>query len=373
MSSTKTSKRAGGVLCLELGTGEPDADGNRWHQIGLTGTWKGHAFGEFSLDQKLFDQIKGNFAAKSNDVVVDYDHKSLSFFAKDSKAGGWIKDVEIRSPGKTATLHALIDWTDSAREQIDAKEFRYLSPTFCFDATDPVTGKKVGGVLDSVALTNRPFLDELPEIQQAMLDRLFANHPKVEQTAMNETELKALRVTLGLPDDASVDACIAAAVRPDLKPLAVALGVESAEVPALVGAIETLQAAKVAADTLAEKHATAAASVATLEQQARIDKATKAGKVVEQNRAYVEAIALDAKAFDLWFAAAPAVVKLGKTPPPKTPAVHALNEETATPEQWVAAYNKLPENLKLEARESGCDPAVYVQANFDDFRAQGIC
>jgi hypothetical protein len=60
--------------------------------------------------------------------------------------------------------------TDRARQLIAAKEYRYISPAIRWGAKDKVTGKGTGTVLTSVALVNKPFLEEMPEIQLCELD-----------------------------------------------------------------------------------------------------------------------------------------------------------------------------------------------------------
>jgi phage I-like protein len=47
---------------------------------------------------------------------------------------------------------------------IAGREYRYISPAIRWGAKDKVTGKATGTVLTSVALVNKPFLEEMPEI-----------------------------------------------------------------------------------------------------------------------------------------------------------------------------------------------------------------
>jgi hypothetical protein len=54
--------------------------------------------------------------------------------------------------------------TERARQLIGAREYRYISPAIRWGAKDKVTGKTTGTVLTSVALVNKPFLEEMPEI-----------------------------------------------------------------------------------------------------------------------------------------------------------------------------------------------------------------
>jgi phage I-like protein len=54
--------------------------------------------------------------------------------------------------------------TDRARQLIASRKYRYISPAIRWGARDKVTGKSTGTVLTSVALVNKPFLEEMPEI-----------------------------------------------------------------------------------------------------------------------------------------------------------------------------------------------------------------
>lgn len=97
------------------------------------------------------------FAASVNektigiDSNIDYEHK-----ARDGKAAGWVKSAEV----KGNDLYLNVEWTDPAREAIQAKQWRYFSPEFTDEWTD-AEGNKHKDVLLGGALTNRPFLKNL--------------------------------------------------------------------------------------------------------------------------------------------------------------------------------------------------------------------
>jgi hypothetical protein len=57
-----------------------------------------------------------------------------------------------------------------ARQLIKNREYRYVSAAFAKDYPDRKTGESQGLTLTSVALTNQPFLDELPEIWLSVTD-----------------------------------------------------------------------------------------------------------------------------------------------------------------------------------------------------------
>ena len=102
--------------------------------------------------------MKEAFDRRGTDVVVDYEHQSLS--GMKAPAAGWVKELWVKEDG----LWGRVEWTDEARRLIEAREYRYLSPVVFFDYPDPVTGETLQAYLDSVALTNRPFLPDAPAV-----------------------------------------------------------------------------------------------------------------------------------------------------------------------------------------------------------------
>lgn len=174
-----------------------------WHQLALEGSWSGHWMGPFSLDEKILGQMVHYQTAKGIDTVVDYEHASI--FADKAPAAGWIKNLEVRKlDDGQSTLWGQIDWTQTAAEHIKAKEYRFLSPTILFNTRDRKSGALTGASLQSVALTNRPFLTELPEVRLNSLGSAFSQYFE-EEDSMNEAQYRALCETLGLAASATPD------------------------------------------------------------------------------------------------------------------------------------------------------------------------
>ena len=116
------------------------------------GTWVHPKAGEFTIDEHNARQMADNFAGLGVDVVIDYEHQTLS--GAKAPAAGWIKGLGVEADG----LYAAVEWTEEAQRLIAAKEYRYWSPVFDFTAKDPRTGNRIGAVLHSLALTNTPLL-----------------------------------------------------------------------------------------------------------------------------------------------------------------------------------------------------------------------
>ncbi len=152
-----------------------------WLKIGISGKWEGHSNGTFELNQATFDQMVSNFEKSGVDIVCDYEHQTL--YGDRAPASGWIKKIPMSLKSENGELFAKIDWTDAAKAYILSREYRYLSPVFAPNTTSQIDGTNIGWTLHSVALTNKPFLQELDEVR---LNKL--NNQTKEETPMTEQE-----------------------------------------------------------------------------------------------------------------------------------------------------------------------------------------
>jgi phage I-like protein len=189
-----------------------DASQTSWVQLALEGKWSGHWMGPFSLTGQMFDQMVQHFDAATVDTVVDYEHATV--FADEAPAAGWVKAVERRGggEGRANELWGQVEWTERAAGMIRAREYRYLSPTITFNTKDRKTGQLTGASLHSVALTNKPFLQELPEVRLNSLRRALLGSQLSEEESMNREQFLALCAALGLdPSTTTSEQAIAAA------------------------------------------------------------------------------------------------------------------------------------------------------------------
>ncbi|MDO8776601.1 MAG: phage protease [Burkholderiaceae bacterium] len=123
----------------------------------------------------------------------DYEHQALlsEKNGQPAPASGWASAFAWR-PGQG--LYALnVQWTDKAKQMIDANEYKYISPVIAYDGVSGV----VSGIVNA-SLTNIPALDMSPVATETMarLNALSFSQPP-EQSTMNEV-LKALLESLGL-------------------------------------------------------------------------------------------------------------------------------------------------------------------------------
>lgn len=131
--------------------------------IATTGTWVKDGK-RFSITHDDLKNIVSNFSAsKKGTVVCDYEHASEQpGVARGGpvKAAGWIGGMDLIG----GTLYADLEWNDAAAAMIRAGEYKYVSPAIDWGAKDKETGDPIGAKLTSLALTNHPFLEELPAL-----------------------------------------------------------------------------------------------------------------------------------------------------------------------------------------------------------------
>jgi len=138
--------------------------------------------GDFTADGESMAEIISYFAARGNDIVIDYEHQTLE--GGQAPAAGWIKELQDRGPDG---LWARAEWTEKAKEYLANKEYKYLSPVVLVRRAD---NKAVA--IHSVALTNAPAISGVRPI-------VNKDGKKKEDDNM-EKFLEQLANTLGLKD-----------------------------------------------------------------------------------------------------------------------------------------------------------------------------
>jgi phage I-like protein len=166
------------------------ADGLGRIPILVTGSWvKGGR--DVSFTREELSQAVENFEKLANhDLNVDYDHacedleraageptpsagrilaldqpEEFREMENGKRETGRTSDVSrVPSPESRFILYGRYEPTARARTLIKNREYRYVSAAFAKDYPDRKTGESQGLTLTSVALTNQPFLDELPEV-----------------------------------------------------------------------------------------------------------------------------------------------------------------------------------------------------------------
>ena len=100
-------------------------ESGQWVQLLPAGRFQGRDGRSFALDNP---QAVLAETAKRGDLPIDYEHQMDDPAARPAsgevRAAGWIKQIEVRADG----IWGLVDWTETARNMIQAREYRYLSP-----------------------------------------------------------------------------------------------------------------------------------------------------------------------------------------------------------------------------------------------------
>lgn len=139
--------------------------------------------GEFDVDGESLSAMKAQIAERGVDLVVDYEHQTLT--GDRAPAAGWVKELFAED----GHIKARVEWTHPAKQYLENKEYRYLSPVITVRKED---NKAMG--LHSLALTNTPAIAGMAPI---------VNSSTFEGGKINMNELiKKLAAALGLGEDA---------------------------------------------------------------------------------------------------------------------------------------------------------------------------
>lgn len=109
--------------------------------------------GDFIVDGESFQMIQGNMQRRAIDIVVDYEHQTLT--SSQAPASGWVKGLSLGNDG----IYAEVEWTNRAKSFLSNKEYRYISPVVLVRKSD----RKVS-LLHSIALTNTPAINGMVPI-----------------------------------------------------------------------------------------------------------------------------------------------------------------------------------------------------------------
>lgn len=266
--------------------------------------------GEFNVDAESFELMKAKIAQHGVDLVVDYEHQTLKDVQ--APAAGWVKELILDD----GNIKAKVDWTPRAREYLENREYRYVSPVITVRKSD---GKAVG--LHSIALTNTPAIE-------GMTPLVNKTDPEGGQNPMNEL-LKTLAGLLGLAEDANEEQVVEAVTAlkaaadhkdpPDDKDAIVAnktvcemLGLKAgAPTEEVTAKIAGLQAGANSDPALAEEVKSLKAQLAERDADEAVETALKAGKLTPAQKDWAKSYALsDPKGFAGFVEKAPQVVTM---------------------------------------------------------------
>lgn len=299
--------------------------------------------GEFYVDDESVDLMRQHFKERRLDIVVDYEHQTLNDVQ--APAGGWIKDFYA----KDGAVVAKVEWTPKAKQYIENKEYRYLSPVVMVRKSD-----KKAVILHSVALTNTPAIDGMYTIKNSI---------DIGDVEMDEL-LKQLIELFGLPETATEEEVIAKVKeikgkepeKPEEnkedkeeivanKAVLEVLGLkEGADQEAVLGKIMELK--NPAGGANATKLQELETKIMKREAQEKVTLALKEGKITKAQEQWALQYALTApKGFDEYLKNAVAVVPMGEL---------SVNKEIAEVDNnTVVSVNKLFGYSKEEIEKYG--------------------
>ena len=145
--------------------------------------------GEFDVDEESLAAMKEQIAQRGVDLVVDYEHQTLT--GERAPAAGWVKELFAED----GHIKARVERTIPAKQYLENKEYRYLSPVVNVRKAD---NKAVG--LHSLALTNTPAIEGMNPI---------VNSDNFEG-GQHSMDIKKLAELLGLSEDATEEQVVEA-------------------------------------------------------------------------------------------------------------------------------------------------------------------
>ncbi|MDX7808703.1 phage protease [Aeromonas caviae] len=304
-----------GLAVLDAVLG-PSDDG--WHQLLPVGPFKardGRPFdvpgGHWQLDKTIATTLINRAKALGQDILIDYDHQTLKVDqnGQPAPAAGWYNGDEIEWR-EGEGLFIKPRWTERAAALVAAKEYRFLSAVFPYDAQ----GRPLE--LRMTAITNDPGVVGMQALAALSAQLIQPGQPATpahaahKETPMNEL-LKKLLAKLGIeltgdPTDeqlqkalTEIDSLQASAKKaPELE---AALSAEKTALAALKaqttsvqqgGQVDLAQFVPVATyNALVTQVAALTAQVDTTDAATLIKEARTAGKVVAAEEEYLTAFA----------------------------------------------------------------------------------
>ncbi|WP_368175948.1 phage protease [Aeromonas sp. s1(2024)] len=187
-----------GLAVLDAALG-PSDDG--WHQLLPVGPFKardGRPFdvpgGHWQLDKTIATTLINRAKALGQDILIDYDHQTLKVDqnGQPAPAAGWYNGDEIEWR-EGEGLFIKPRWTERAAALVAAKEYRFLSAVFPYDAQ----GRPLE--LRMTAITNDPGVVGMQALAALSAQLIQPGQPATltKENSMNEL-LKKLLAKLGI-------------------------------------------------------------------------------------------------------------------------------------------------------------------------------
>lgn len=190
-----------------------ESDNVKWVKAWRYSVWEHPKYGTIDITPQLGLEFKSRFdeGVLGREHLINYDHGLDP--AKGGKAAGTILDIDPREDG----IYYKVMFTPVALSEIQAGEWRYLSPEYKDEWIDPETFEEFTNVPIDLAITNTPYFKHMgplnfsefgiePEEKQAPIDPPKGGH-EVDDLLKKFAE----KLGLEIADDANEEDVLAAA------------------------------------------------------------------------------------------------------------------------------------------------------------------
>ncbi|MBL0611870.1 phage protease [Aeromonas jandaei] len=301
----------------------PQGDG--WYQLLPVGPFKARdgrpfdvASGHWQLDGQIAAALIARAKALGQDLLIDYDHQTLKTDqnGQPAPAAGWYNSDEI-AWGEGQGLFIKPRWTERAAALVAAKEYRFLSAVFPYDAQGRPLELRMTAITNDPGVVGMQALAALSALPASSLmstqpgQLATSSHVTQQEKSMNE-HLIALLGKLGIQPSADGQftaeqgtAALAAldtlqAIAKKAPELEAALTAERTSLAALKATVSTGQGGQIdlakyvpveTYNALVTEVATLSAKVETTDAATLIKEARTQGKVVAAEEEYLTAYA----------------------------------------------------------------------------------
>ncbi|MFM5618487.1 phage protease [Aeromonas veronii] len=301
----------------------PQGDG--WYQLLPVGPFKARdgrpfdvASGHWQLDGQIAAALIARAKALGQDILIDYDHQTLKTDqnGQPAPAAGWYNSDEI-AWREGQGLFIKPRWTERAAALVAAKEYRFLSAVFPYDAQGRPLELRMTAITNDPGVVGMQALAALSALPASSLmstqpgQLAISSHVAQQEKSMNE-HLIALLGKLGIQPSADGQftaeqgtAALAAldtlqAIAKKAPELEAALTAERTSLAALKATVSTGQGGQIdlakyvpveTYNALVTEVATLSAKVETTDAATLLKEARTQGKVVAAEEEYLTAYA----------------------------------------------------------------------------------
>lgn len=161
MVNVPDAKRASESVIFDVSRTFAEADlenaGVVWIEAMPAKTWHTAQYGDVAITPEKLHRFVENFKAnvRGQEIATDYEHGLDP--AKGTKASGWYRDFDVRpNDNGTLSLWAAVEFTETAKQELKDKEWKYFSLDWYDYYNHPETNELHEDVVVGGGLTNRP-------------------------------------------------------------------------------------------------------------------------------------------------------------------------------------------------------------------------